>query len=205
MAFHPLRPRTWALIALSLLTLFAGSLSAAWQEVTSVTVNQSTRFYDRVNRIFYTQNSITNTGESAIQGPVRLVVINATSAVSIRNADGTTDEGEPYFDLSTAADYSLAPGATSADVRMEFNRRRGAFSYQIRVENQPPAPAAPPSAIIEGRVSDTDGNPVAGALVKIGENTVYATTDENGHYQASIGEGELNAAGEAVVSTHPEG
>lgn len=275
----------------------------AWVTVTDVTVTQGSRLYDRGLRVYFTYNSITNNAGGALSGPLRFVV--EESSHDVLNSDGATDAGEPFLYISDSPDYLLSPGSTSSDVRINFQRKRAAFSYGLRVEQfqavqdedgdgvpdtedqcpgTPPeeeaddsgcsdsqldddgdgvnnvldvcpdtpvgeqvdaagcsasqldddddgvnnavdnCPTTPnsdqvdtdgdgtgdacdtPEQAVFGVVLDTDGNPVpAGTVIKIGANTVYAETDENGRYQAEFGADEVNADGQVFVSVKPAG
>lgn len=63
---------------------------------------------------------VVNTSDRPIVGPVRLVVEDANREVV--NADYYTADGEPVFILSDDPDYTLAPGAKSEEVSIEFKR-----------------------------------------------------------------------------------
>ncbi len=291
------------LLVSSPVTAAVGDGEGTWVTVTDVTVNQGSRLYDRRNRVYFTLNSITNTAGESLTGQLRFVVEDPSHPVE--NADGATSTDEPFLYISDSPDYSLASGATSSDVRINFQRRRGGFSYSLRVEQfqaeqdedgdgvpdaedqclgTPPeaeidddgcaesqldndgdgimndldqCPNTPadeavddngcaasqldgdgdgvnnavdncletpnsdqidtdgdgigdacdlPELIVFGIILDTDGNPVPeGTVVKVGANTVYTETDENGRYQAEFGSGETNADGQVFVSVKPAG
>lgn len=76
--------------------------SSANVTVVSVTSNPITHVYT------YKMN-LTNTGGSAIAGPVQVVVGNIPSGVTLSNASGTAPSGSPYVTVSSS---SIAPGGS---------------------------------------------------------------------------------------------
>ena len=69
--------------------------------------------------------------------PVTLVIEDTGHpSVTVANADGTTDDGKPYFDFSglLGGDNELAPGETSEVKVIEFhNPNRVRFQWEKSV------------------------------------------------------------------------
>lgn len=94
---------------------------------------QGTRF-SRRNGTLLTYVLATNASADAIGAPL-LLVIDSISApgVTVQNADGTTPDGKPFFDLSgqIGEDCLLSPGETSVPKKIAFvNPARRPFSFQ---------------------------------------------------------------------------
>ena len=126
MALRHLYQRSWAaglflLLAFSLLGATQASAvtvvipSGEWQDADDLTVSQSNRFYDRRQRVYYTQNTIAGD----LSGDIRLLVESSTHTVM--NAGGEVD-GKPSFSVP------------SDNLRIDFQRRRGAFSYTTQLQ-----------------------------------------------------------------------
>ena len=96
----------WLFFLLALLLgigfLFPSVTLSAWNDVTgSVTVNRTRPLYNYVDRITYCNGSLTNTSGESFQSPIRIVIDSVTTPqVTVRNADGVTDDGKSYFDFS---------------------------------------------------------------------------------------------------------
>ncbi|MGR9052312.1 MAG: hypothetical protein ACU84J_06660 [Gammaproteobacteria bacterium] len=118
--------------------------SETWETASGTTVEQGDRFYDR-GVGYYTYNNIKNNSGSDLNGPLRLVVTSASHAVL--NADGMDDSGHPYFDALGQGNL-LADGATGDTIRINFEIKRGAFSYTTEVQK-----------LVESVDSDGDGIP----------------------------------------------
>lgn len=114
-----------------LATLTLTPALADWQTVTEVSVSKSDRYFDRSNRVYFTENHITNNSTIALSNSTRLVVINPSHPVT--NAEGLTDAGNAYFNILADGD-TLPSGAASKSTRINFKRIRGAFSYTLLVE-----------------------------------------------------------------------
>ena len=108
------------------------SMAADYVTLNDVSINQSAKFYDRLQRRYFTVNSVTNTSLQPIAGPLRLVVEN--SSLSVLNAEGLTAQGEPFFTVLDSESALLGPGDTSVDIRIEFQRLRIPLSYTLRAE-----------------------------------------------------------------------
>ena len=106
---------------LGALLLFAScSASAQWGPLdNTISVSQSSARYVRGEGAYIVQVKATNSSAQSIHGPFRVLVDNAS--LTVKDADGQTDEGVPYFDFLLG---DIAPGETiSVNVRFEYERR----------------------------------------------------------------------------------
>ena len=106
---------------------------AEYIAVDDVTINQSSRFFDRGKGVYFTLNRVTNNSPNPITGPLRLVVQD--SSLPVVNADGQTASNKPFFTISDAEDFELAVGTATDEIRIEFQRLRIPFEVVLRVEN----------------------------------------------------------------------
>lgn len=86
-------------------------------------------------RHFVVPTTITNHGDEALQGPVRLVITNITGTLT--SQDGTSADGDPFLDIS----QSIAAGASrQVDLTFAYARTRISFDgvVQVYVEDSPP-------------------------------------------------------------------
>lgn len=111
--------RAWLAAALTALVLLPMQAMADWRDASSyLTVTQTPRAFDRVNRQLFSDVTITNTATNAqgqpvagaITGPLRLVI--PTSNFSVVGADGTTDASEPYVDLPESVSLDQGESVT---------------------------------------------------------------------------------------------
>jgi len=114
--------------------LTLGSAGCATDETSSISVTRSGFVFNFGTQRFYQTLTLTNTGGSAISGPVSLVLDSLSSSASLFNESGTTScaapLGSPYINTSSA---SLAPGA-SESVTLQFtDPTRAAIAYTSRV------------------------------------------------------------------------
>jgi hypothetical protein len=72
--------------------------------------------YNRGTRLFYETVTITNTGSSAVNGPIEVVFNGLPSGMTLANAAGTAPNGSPYLTIAS----SLAAGS-SASVMATFS------------------------------------------------------------------------------------
>ena len=85
-------------------------VSAAWQPLNDgVDTTSSRATVDRVNRVYSSVVTLTNTSDDIIEGPFRVLITD--SSIAVNGADGYTGNGVPYFDVG--AD-SLAAGESTA-------------------------------------------------------------------------------------------
>lgn len=87
---------------------------------------------------------ITNRGNTAVPGPLYLVLDNLDSSVTLLNADGTTailaPLGSPYVTVNLGDDNVLSPGETKV-VTLQFSNPTGAdINYSTRLLPVIPAP-----------------------------------------------------------------
>ena len=127
-----------SLLLLVFSTFFISSAQAGtWEDVSGVQIDQGTRFYAR-GVGYYTGNTITNVSGGDLNGPLRLVVTESSHVVN--NADGTDDQGRPYFNALASAEV-LANNQSTPSIRIEFQARRAAFSYSTIVQQYVEGPA----------------------------------------------------------------
>ena len=102
------------------ITVFALSMAqpamAAWEEVDEANIQQSRQVYVRGTG-YYTDNNISINTDSLTDSELRLVVTQ--SSHNITNADGTTEDGLPYFTVNDL----------SETIRITFAMQRARFSY----------------------------------------------------------------------------
>ena len=87
-------------------------------------------------QILYSDLAIHNNGSYSAKTPLLLVLRNFSDpSVRVRNADGMTPNGDPYFDFSTlVAHGTLSPAETSASRNVTFyNPKQAQFTYDIAV------------------------------------------------------------------------
>jgi hypothetical protein len=108
----------------------------AWEDASGVlsVVSQSPRYFDRVNRRFFSDVTLENTSGGEIEGVFRLVV--PTSSIDVKDAAEFTGAGEPSFPIFG---NRFAPGE-QLTVRVTFERQRGVLSYSVRPEWLPSTP-----------------------------------------------------------------
>ncbi len=135
-------------------------------------------------------------------GDVRMVLNRGTPlAVVVTTVDGEPVAGAIVTGWFSATgededDESFAPRTTDAEGRARLGAVRGSvtvFAHQLGfVSASKTVPAAPadvrleldPGGVVEGRVTDPDGNPVAGARVHVqGRRVTVVHSDANGRYR----------------------
>ncbi len=82
--------------------------------------------------------SLKNTSGSELSGPLRLVITDLTPAakVSIGNADGQTDTGAPYFDLTGILGNSFTVNGSGVVNVVVTGGGPNAFSFKARLEQR---------------------------------------------------------------------
>ena len=207
-----------AVLLVALPLLVPRAAFAAYQDISAfVQVTQGNLLYDRHNRLFVSNLSVTNTSATPIAGRLRAVITSSNIPLSntFGPPDGLAADGKPYYNLVTDPNAQLAPGASTANVRINFQIRRLRLSYTVRIENEPPAPANnPPSAnagrdntayigdtvTLDGSAStDLDGDPLtyawtlitrpAGSTATLANpNSIHPTflADQHGSYVAQL-------------------
>ncbi|WP_018984151.1 pullulanase-type alpha-1,6-glucosidase [Salinimonas chungwhensis] len=117
-------------IITAVLLLFSASGLAQWTQLENVGVDYTPRpTFDRVNKQLVSVVTITNTGDSDLNTPLRLM-FDATNHAII-NATGA-DENTPFIDI---AGIALAPGDShSLPVKMNISRERVSFDLRLLTE-----------------------------------------------------------------------
>ncbi|WP_295433562.1 PKD domain-containing protein [uncultured Thiodictyon sp.] len=113
---------------------------------TGITVETTLPVFDRINNQYSVYANLRNDSGAPLTGPTRLVLTQ--SSLAVQNAQGTTPAGEPWFSISAAPDFSLAPGARTNRLRIGFPAARTKLTHGFRVEtdvpNRPPVANAGP-------------------------------------------------------------
>ena len=135
--------------------------SAAFTPVVDTAFTESSKFYDRIHRVYYTLISARNLSATPLSGPLRIVVPSST--LPVLNADGITANGEPFFTISASSTFVLAPGESTAIVRIDFQRLRRLLSYELRLEQDvtngaPVADAGAAQSVNLGQSVQLDGS-----------------------------------------------
>lgn len=117
--------------------LLHSTQALAETEVTdSILLVKSRLYTNRIDKTRYMDVAIRNTAAESLPLPATAVIDSISGTqVTIANADGTTDEGKPYFRYAaTSGDGGLEPGATSGQKRWIFNNPASVrFSYSVKV------------------------------------------------------------------------
>ncbi|BBO87541.1 PKD domain-containing protein [Desulfosarcina ovata] len=122
-------------LVLSLFLISSVSLAVARTDVTSSIVLVKSRLLgNRATGMAYLDVGLRNIGSESIQGPVLAVIDSvSTDQVTVENADGTTDDGKPYYLYDgELGDGSLDVQETSSTIRWYFhNPNNLRFSYTV--------------------------------------------------------------------------
>jgi VCBS repeat-containing protein len=91
--------------------------------------------YDRQTGQSSVEFTITNTSDTAIEGPIWLVIENISDPnITLANSDGTTSDGKLYIDLSTHLDDGRLDPGESVTIRLYFNNPdRLRFTFESSV------------------------------------------------------------------------
>ena len=116
-----------SIFCLPFLAMVSAPSLADWQQTESAETQFASRpVFDRINRQYVSTITIQNTGDSALNGPIRIMF--DTSSHTLTNASGE-EEGVPYITLDTE---SLGSGE-SANVTARFEVKRARFSLSLSV------------------------------------------------------------------------
>jgi len=142
-----LRKKWFFIFILCLVLMFLSPFLAfaEWTDVSSsFNVVRTRPLYDFVAKDTYCDITLTNISGQIYQAPIRLVIVGITnSQVTVRNADGTTNDGRPYFNYGSmfGADNRAETNETSSPRQIRFfnpNKFRFDFSTEVRVEAELP-------------------------------------------------------------------
>ena len=128
---HFKEKRRWAPVFVLLAFLFLPAIASADTDVTlKVEIQKSGLVYDRRAQTSSLDISLKNISENDLAPMVRAVIENTSApSVQVTNADGTTQDGKPYFDYA-----ALSPGATSDPINWVFsNPQRLRFTYTVNL------------------------------------------------------------------------
>ncbi len=149
-----------------------------------------TSWHDATN-LLHAELAVRNTGQYPIGAPLLVGITNISDpTVRVRNPDGLTPDGIPYFDFSAlVAGGLLAPGQVSGTRGVTFfDPNRVQFTYDLvflgRLNQAPAITSVPDVEAVVGRpysyavtATDPDGDPLAFALVTAPTGmTIDATT-----------------------------
>jgi len=117
------------LLTLSSFALIASAQPtfAEWQNVDGANITNSRQTFDRVNRQFKVNVTVSNPSNTDLVGPLRLLVDNATLASA--NMSGVTEDGVPYLSLASG----LAAGETRT-VQLAFEYARTRLNFDLSLE-----------------------------------------------------------------------
>jgi RHS repeat-associated protein len=131
-----------------------------------VTMNFSSRFYNRRSGIYGYYVSVTNDSDQPLEAPIRLLMTElAPTGSTVPNADGQTDDGTPYYEFTSE---SLNPGETTPTIIITIQpppRQRYSFLpkvYAVVAASQAITSQATPEgesvgdASVASRVIDSD-------------------------------------------------
>jgi hypothetical protein len=117
----------------------------------SLTSSYGQTSFHEAGTVLFAYLTLSNAGTYGVDGPLVAVLEHISDpTVGVRNADGATPQGLPYFDLTAALPgQTLAPGRSTAARRLEFsNPNQVRFTYDLVVLgalNQPPVFTSQPN------------------------------------------------------------
>lgn len=113
--------------------LSAAPAVAEWQNVDTANVSKSRQMYNRIDRTFFVNVTVTNNSDEMLTGPMRLMIDNATH--DLINPSGTTDNGTPYLLI----EQDIAAGsAHTMQINFAFERSRLSFDAALQRDEQSP-------------------------------------------------------------------
>ncbi|WJG11206.1 endo-1,4-beta-xylanase [Aliiglaciecola sp. LCG003] len=163
-----------------LILLMPSFVLAKWVNVEqNVTVSSTLPAFDRVNRQYISVVEISNQGETAIAGPLRLIVIDAT--IPLSNLTGITEQGLPYLEMS--ADTIQPDQSVSVQLNFELQRKRLSFTANLQQDNpnagvyaQAEGGDASVLVMLGGAFNVIEGDP---SYVTISETDTNAPSDDS--------------------------
>lgn len=139
-------PISWVLSVLSLLLLLylpqtvSAATAITWESLSTnqATIKLANPVRNRRSTDATVSVSLNNVSGSEITGPLRLVITNLTPTgkVSISNASGSTDTGEPYYDLTGYIGNNFTVGGSGVVSVIVAGGGPNIFSFQARLERQ---------------------------------------------------------------------
>jgi hypothetical protein len=101
---------------------------------TKISLVQSPLLYDQTTQTSYFEVSLKNISQDILLTPIKVVIDSVTPAgVTVKNADGITSDGKPYFNYNLASG-TLVPNQVTGNRKWIFsNPSRLRFSYSIRI------------------------------------------------------------------------
>ncbi|QJR81315.1 1,4-beta-xylanase [Alteromonas pelagimontana] len=106
--------------------------SAAWISVPDEAQVQTTRpVFDRINRVYTSVVTITNPHDTALAGPLRVLITD--SNIPVFEPSGYTDAGIPFIDIKK--DQLAAGDSTSFQVSFELQRKQLSFNASLQQDN----------------------------------------------------------------------
>ncbi|WP_445370984.1 carboxypeptidase-like regulatory domain-containing protein [Methylomonas sp. HW2-6] len=193
----------------------AEAATGSWETVSAsqVSVKLATPVRNRRSNDATVGVSLQNTSGGEIAGPLRLVITGLAPAgkVSISNASGTTDAGEPYFDLTGYVGGNFTAGGSGLVTVIVAGGGPNTFSFSTRVEKAVAQALkvqiiSPATLLTVGHTPQTVKGTVSDPAAQITLNGA-PVTNNNGSFQAdvSLDEGHntitaraVNAKGEDV-------
>ncbi|MBD9358865.1 carboxypeptidase-like regulatory domain-containing protein [Methylomonas albis] len=184
---------TLLFLSLSLLPS-AEAATASWDTVSAsqVSVKLANPVRNRRSNDATVDVSLKNTSGGEISGPLRLVITGLAPAgkVAIGNATGTTDAGEPYFDLTGYVGGNFSAGGSGLVTVIVTGGGPNTFSFSTRVEKSAAQAlkvqiTSPATLLTVGRTPQTVKGTVNDPKAQITLNGA-PVTNNNGSFQADV-------------------
>ncbi len=118
------------LIIVTSLTWLASPVFADWTDIEEISISKSRPLFDRTNRVYVVNVQIQNDSDEDIQGPLRMLVKNAT--IGVTGEDGLSESGAPYFVVSEAS----LPAGQSVSVKTTFEPNRARLALMLLFKRQ---------------------------------------------------------------------
>ncbi|WP_416308437.1 endo-1,4-beta-xylanase [Neptunicella sp. SCSIO 80796] len=170
-----------------LITLFSCIANASWTDIQSdIAISMSKPVIDRADRVYVVQITLTNSGETVISGPLRLLIENST--IELINSDGSNDQGIPYINI--ALPQIAAGNSATASARFALDRKT--LTFDTTLQNLDPNAASYVEAegggagnlvFMGSEFNLTDGDP---GYVWINSTDANPPTDDNRVIQLEV-------------------